>query len=101
MREHDMAFAFVNRWLSWHREPLGTAIELACGGRVAARQTDGGLVLAITTPPDAEGRSHTAAVPLSIAERLELSQVLEVENPWRRNGNRPSPVDGHVERTTS
>jgi hypothetical protein len=74
-----MAFAFVSRWLGWHREPLGTTVELSCGGRVSVRETDSGLVLAITTPPDADGQSHAAAVPLSVAERLELGQVLEVE----------------------
>jgi hypothetical protein len=76
-----MTFAFVSRWLGWHREPLGTTVELSCGGRVAVREIDGGLVLAITTPPDADGRSHAAAVPLSVAERLELGHVLEAEKP--------------------
>lgn len=71
-----MVFAFVRRL--WGPEPLAeqSTVELACGGRVALRTENGQAVLAITTAPDATGRSRAATVPLSAAEQAELSQAL-------------------------
>lgn len=74
-----MAFAFINRWLGRQHQPPGTIVELSCGGRVAFAESEAGLVLAITTAPDANGQSHVAAVPLSVAERYELGHVLDAE----------------------
>ncbi|MFD8494539.1 hypothetical protein [Amycolatopsis sp. NPDC059657] len=76
-----MAFAFVSRWLGWRETPPATVVELSCGGRVAVAESENGLTLAVTTAPDANGEVHFATVPLSVAERLELGQVLDVEKP--------------------
>ncbi|MEV7039822.1 hypothetical protein [Amycolatopsis sp. NPDC051061] len=74
-----MTFDFVGRWLGRHRDRPGISVDLSCGGRVTLREIDGRPVLAITTAPGPDGRCSVAAVPLSEAERRELSHVLEAD----------------------
>jgi hypothetical protein len=74
-----MTFDFVGRWLGRHRDRPGISVDLSCGGRVTLREVDGRPVLAITTAPGPDGRCSVAAVPLSEAERRELSHVLEAD----------------------
>jgi hypothetical protein len=71
-----MVFAFVRRLWDPVRVAEQSTVELACGGRVALRIERGQAVLAMTTAPDAAGRSHVATVSLSPAEQAELSQAL-------------------------
>jgi hypothetical protein len=71
-----VVFTFVRRWWDPARPSRQSTVELACGGRVAVRDANGHATLTVTTAPDSSGRTHTVIVPLSIAEKAELSQAL-------------------------
>ena len=71
-----MMFATALRWLGLGEPPPATTLQLGCGGRISLQDSDGNAVLSITTAPDAHGRTHAVAVPLSPGERAELQHAL-------------------------
>ena len=77
-----MKFATALRWLGLDESPHASTVELTCGGRVSFLQdSDGNAVLSVTTAPDTNGQTHAVAVPLSIAERAEIQQAVDVGSP--------------------
>jgi hypothetical protein len=67
--------------LGLDESPHASTVELTCGGRVSFLQdSDGNAVLSVTTAPDTNGQTHAVAVPLSIAERAEIQQAVDVES---------------------
>jgi hypothetical protein len=69
--------SWVRGWLGLRPTVTGSTVELASGGRIRVFVERTGTFLEVTSPPDGDGRPHTAKVLLSVPEASEIQQVVE------------------------